>query len=206
MAGKILALVGPSGVGKNYLKSAIYKDFPEIKELTVFTTRPRRKSDGIDRVAGLEKQYLFDMAEKGEMVAVHKPFSDLDYWYGFSKKQITELLSQNKNILTEIHVDNVEFFKKKYSREIFIIGITALTDYLDKNIQSRGSENESDRIARLKMAEKENAEIKKLYSDKFIDRIFEANWENRDNLFEAVIAEVRGFIEKRESNELKKLR
>lgn len=206
MKGNIVALTGPSGVGKNYIKSLITKKFPKIKELTVFTTRPRRESDGIDRMAGLDKEYFLNKVKSGEIIAAHQPFSNLDYWYGFSREQIDSLLKENENILTEIHIDNVEFFKKEYSGKIFMIGITAAQEYLDKNIQERGSESESERLVRLETAENENRVISELYSNGMVDRVFEANWENRETLAGAIISEIEVIFKKPLFEEMKKFR
>ena len=203
MKGNIIALIGPSGVGKNYLKSAIKKKFPEIKELTVLTTRPTRESDGIDRRAGLEEDYFLKEVKSGRIIAAHQPFADLGYWYGFSKEQIDYLLSKEETILTEVHVDNAEFFRKKYADKIVMIGVTAALDYLDKNIQERGSEAESERLIRLQKAENENSIIKDLCSNKIVDKIFEASWENRETLAGSVISEIETLFRKPVFEEMK---
>jgi guanylate kinase len=64
MSAKIIALVGPSGVGKNFVKEAIKKKYPELKELTVYTTRKRRESDGIDRKTDIDVNDFLQIYQK----------------------------------------------------------------------------------------------------------------------------------------------
>jgi guanylate kinase len=206
MKGTIIALVGPSGVGKNYLKSSIKKKFPGVVELTVFTTRPSRESDGVDRKAGLDLEYFMSRVESGEIIAAHQPFAELDYWYGFSKEQIDDLLDKDDIILTEIHIDNVDFFRKEYGDKVFMIGITAALDYLDKNIQERGSEQALERSIRLDKAESENSAVRDFYANHAVDKVFEANWENRDTLASSVIAEIEVVFKKPIFEEMKKFK
>lgn len=190
MSGKIIALVGPSGVGKNFAKQAIKNQFPELSELTVFTTRARRSSDGLDRKTDISVDDFLKMQKEEKIIAPHQPFGSDGDWYGFSKEQIDELLEKERQILTEIHPDNVSLFKKLYGSRVFTIALTAETEYLEYNLKLRDSEKNIDRKIRLNKAMDEIKKIKELKRGGLIDKIVEVNWDNRDELAELIASEV----------------
>lgn len=195
MSGKIIALVGPSGVGKNFAKQAIKDRFPQLVELTVYTTRNKRPSDGLDRKADILVGDFLRMEQKGEIIAAHQPFGSEGGWYGFFRKQIDEMLDNNNLILTEIHPDNILLFKELYGDKIFTIALTAEKDYLEHNLRSRGSEKDIDREVRLDRAFDEIKTIQEMWKEKLIDRVIEVGWDNRENLSEIVVNEVLREIE-----------
>jgi len=190
MSGKIIALVGPSGVGKNFAKQAIKDKFPQLVELTVYTTRPKRSSDGLDRKANIPIDNFLIMKQKGEIIAAHQPFGPEGDWYGFFRNQIEEMLDNNNLILTEIHPDNIPLFKELYGDKVFTVALTAEKDYLEHNLKSRGSEKNIDREARLNKAFDEITTIQKMWKEKLIDKIIDVGWNNRDNLAKIMVNEV----------------
>ncbi len=207
MSGKIIALVGPSGVGKNFVKQALKTQFPQLSELTVFTTRDRRPSDGTDRKTDISTNDFLEMQKYNKIIVAHQPFGSEGNWYGFSKKQIDEFIKNKKQILTEIHIDNIALFKKLYGDKVYLLAITAESEYLKYNLQLRNSEKEVDKMIRLKSATKEIKVIKEMWREKLIDKIINVNWNNRNELAELVISEVgqevKSPIEKENKLELK---
>lgn len=195
MSGKIIALVGPSGVGKNFAKQAIKDRFPQLVELTVYTTRNKRPSDGLDRKGDIPSGDFLRMKQKREIIAAHQPFGSEGDWYGFFRKQIDEMLDNNNLILTEIHPDNILLFKELYGDMIFTIALTAEKDYLEHNLRSRGSEKDIDREVRLDRAFDEIKTIQEMWKEKLIDRVIEVGWDNRENLSEIAVNEVSREIE-----------
>jgi len=190
MLGKIIALVGPSGVGKNFAKQAIKDQFPGLSELTVFTTRSRRSSDGSDRGTDISVDDFLKMQKEGKIIAVHQPFGPDSDWYGFFKEQISKLLENQKQILTEIDPDNIALFKKLYGSRVFTIALIAARKYLEHNLKSRGSEKDIDRDIRLNKAVDEIKMTEKLKKTELIEKIIEVNWDNRNKLAELVVNEV----------------
>ena len=130
------------------------------------------------------------MQKEGKIIVAHQPFGPDGDWYGFSKKQIDELLEKEKQILTEIHPDNIPLFKKLYGSRVFAIALTSETEYLEYNLKSRNSENDIDRETRLNKAIDEIKMIEKLRRKKLIDKIVKVNWDNRDELAELITNEV----------------
>lgn len=190
MSGKIIALAGPSGVGKNFAKQAIKDKFPQLVELTVYTTRPKRSSDGLDRKADIPIDNFLIMKQKGEIIATHQPFGPDGDWYGFFRNQIEEMIDNNNLILTEIHPDNIPLFKKLYGDKVFTVALTAKKDYLEHNLRSRGSEKDFYREARLNKAFDEITTIQEMWKEKLINKVIDVGWNNRDNLAEIMVNEV----------------
>lgn len=190
MSGKIIALVGPSGVGKNFVKQAIKDKFPQLVELTVYTTRPKRSSDGLDRKTDIPIDNFLIMKQKGEIIAAHQPFGLEGDWYGFSRYQIEEMLDNNNLILTEIHPDNILLFKKLYGDKIFTVALTAEKDYLEHNLRLRDSEKDIDREVRLNKAFDEITTIQEMWKEKLINKVIDVGWHNRENLAEIAINQV----------------
>jgi len=194
MSGRIIAFVGPSGAGKNFVKTAVKRIFPHVVELTVFTTRARRPCDGLDRKTDIPVEEFLKMKKGGKIIAAHQPFGFKGHWYGFLKEQINELLRRNEIILTEINVDNIKLFKRLYGDKIYLLAITAENEYLKHNLQLRDSEQIIDITVRLKSAIREINIIKKMKKKKLINRIINANWNNRDKLGRLVIDDLRKEI------------
>ncbi len=203
MSGKIIALVGPSGVGKNFAKQAIKDKFPQLIELAVYTTRNKRSTDGLDRKAGMPVGDFLRMKNEGEIIGAHQPFGSKSDWYGFSRKQIDEMLDNNNLILTEIHPDNIALFKNLYGNKVFTVALTAKNDYLEHNLKSRGSEKDIDREARLDKAFDEIKTIQIMLEKKLIDRVINVGWNNRDELSEIAVNEVSREIKPSIEQEIK---
>jgi ribose 1,5-bisphosphokinase len=195
MSGKIIALAGPSGVGKNFVKQALKTQFPQLSELTVFTTRAGRSSDGTDRKTDISANDFLKMQKENKIIAAHQPFGSEGDWYGFSKEQIDEFIKNKKQILTEIHVDNVALLKKLYGDKIYLLAITAENEYLEYNLQLRNSEKGIDKTIRLESAAKEIKVIEEMWKKNLIDKIINVNWDNRNELAELAINEVGQEVE-----------
>lgn len=180
----IVGLVGPSAVGKGYCKDAIKSEFgSSFSEPVVVTTRPKRATDGKDRQAGVPVGEFFGMVDEGVVLFAHQPFGEGSDWYGFSKKSLD---NNQRPLLTEVHIDNVEPFRERFGDRLFLIALTAERAYLEANIRGRGTEDESSIQTRLNAALSEVEKIHRLETDGLIDRVIEVSNENRDQLGEIV--------------------
>lgn len=198
MKGKIIGLVGPSGVGKGYAKEAVRAAFSDLAELTVVTTREKRPSNGLDREASVSKEEFLRRVDKGEIIFPHRPFRTTGDWYGFIGPQVDSLLDSGKKILTEVHVDNVRPFKERYPNQVFLIALVSDEGYLAANIKRRGTETVRQLRERLDVAKREVKMIKRLFKEGFLDSLIEVNWQNREHLTEIAVEKV-GLLITRES-------
>ena len=171
--GVIFGLTGPSGVGKGFIKDCLKKSYPQLVELSVITTRRRRVSDGADRVTDVPVGLFLEGTRGSDIVFAHQPFGTESDWYGFCRQQIESYLSQGKQILTEIHVDNVKLFKETYGDKVTLIAMKADENLLRENLMVRNSETDSEVNCRLQAAIHEIEAIQKLETLGMFDAVVE---------------------------------
>lgn len=80
----LLALCGPTCIGKTYAKKAILRHRPEVKELRWYTTKPLDADEQVGRHL-TEEQFQRNL-DFGQLVLVEE--RDDGYSYGFSKRDI----------------------------------------------------------------------------------------------------------------------
>ncbi len=147
----IVALCGPSGIGKGYVKERILQIYPFIQELTWFTTRslrPNEKRDG-NRIPVSVSEFN-RMAEIGELVLVQELFGHL---YGLREE---DLFPTRDVKLTELHPKNVSE-ALKVNPAIIVIGfVTPDLSLLYKRLAVvRKTESAEEIDKRVAMAEDE---------------------------------------------------
>ncbi len=97
----ILALSGPSGIGKGFVAEHLLKAYPFVKELRWFTTRPPRQGEnGKNRICISETEFS-NLSKAGKLVLIQKLYG---YQYALNRE---DLLSRDV-FLTEIHPGNIE--------------------------------------------------------------------------------------------------
>ncbi len=183
---KIIGLIGPSGVGKQYFKEAIKNHF-DFEEPVVVSTRPRRVAEDNSRLQLSEKDF-FDMQNNGEIVFTHQPFHK--HWYGF----LISSLNNQKNLLTEVHVDNINNFRQTFIDRLLLIGLVANNDYIHFRLNQRGSESIHEKLIRLKLCESETAKINQNYRMGNIDDIYQINKYNSNILAKIIFSRINNFI------------
>lgn len=181
---RIFGLVGPSGVGKGFIKEAIRRSFPEtFSELIVATTRPKRFLDELDRLPGLSHEQFLNMVKRGQILFPHQPFGENSDWYGFAASSFSEV----KPMTTEVHVDNVKSFRDRFRDGLVLIALIADPGYLESNMKQRGDAMHEIK-KRLTAATNEMAAIALLYQEGTINHVIEVNSDNRDSLVSLVVA------------------
>lgn len=98
----IIALSGPSGIGKGYVKERLLRLYPCIQELAWFTTRPLRPNEqsGGNRIHIAVSEFN-RMTNVGELVLVQNLFG---HRYGLRTE---DLLPTTDIKLTELHPNNM---------------------------------------------------------------------------------------------------
>ena len=192
MKRRVVALMGPSGIGKGYIKSSI-KKFTELElsEPVVATTREKRPDDDASRQAGLSLEAFAERVQNGDILFPHQPFEDVGTpFYGFEENSLN-----NSRLLTEIHwtiLGNfVDFFERD---EMLILAMTADTKFLFQSIKSRGF-NSEDIELRVEKSIKEIKQITKGHDRGSIDHLFEINSENREHIQREIIRKSLDWLE-----------
>jgi guanylate kinase len=106
--GTVVALMGPSGVGKSSTIRELVKDYPQKYSYVVpFTTRQLREGE-IDK-AHVEPGIFQEMMKKNEIVLPNNLFGS---WYGPPRKTIDELMSMGMIALIDWPVHRAEDLKE----------------------------------------------------------------------------------------------
>lgn len=196
--GYVLALTGPSGVGKSTVSRLIIQFCaPYAATVPILTTRVRRPGDdGEYRCVGKEK--FQRLMESGEIVASTKIFSSTeDRWYGYRRSDIEKIWKQGKMpvVITEMHL--LQGLAKSFGRRsILSFGLLppgrskrAMLSHLLRRMRTRSRETEQQIRDRLKNAEKDLAffdERKDLFDHLIVN-------EDLDRVIEAVKQKVPGL-------------
>ena len=176
--GYIIALSGPSGIGKGFVKETIRRRYPGIAELTVVTTRTRRPSDGVDRETDVPLETFLTQRDEGKIILAHQPFGAGRDWYGFRRSQIDQGLNRGNCMLTEIHPDNIGPFHELYPSSLFVFGFVAPEHYIRKNLQSRATESPTEQERRIQQSIHEMNQIYHWQDHGHIMRLFDFSNQN----------------------------
>jgi guanylate kinase len=135
--GKIIILIGPSGVGKSSFIERVLKEEPAICDLITYTTRKPR--------AG-EKEgdpYHFVSLEKFEELKKNNFFVETakvhDNFYGTPWDQIRNAWAKNKVIIMDVDVQGARVFKRVFPKALTIFLAPPTIDALRQRILARGS-------------------------------------------------------------------
>lgn len=179
----VVALCGPSGVGKSFTKKLIAEDAERqniaLVEPVVVTTRLARPDDTGSRRAGLSEGAFMQLVEAGEVVLPHQPFRRKDTpWYGFDRQSVA-----GGPLLTEVHSSILPEFARFFAaRPVLILGLVAGRTTLEQNIHERqGTFSDGvDAAIRVDMAALEEEEIQNAFAAGLVRQIAECSPGERD--------------------------
>lgn len=190
----VIALSGPSGVGKGFTKTQIQGLAPGgFAEPVVASTRHARVDDGSSRLAGLSERDFDRLVDAGEVVLPHQPFRlDGSPRYGF----VADSLVTDKPILTEVHASIIDVFKQKFRGRAMVIGMIASRQTLLDNILARqGSEFDGVGIElRVDSAAQEVQEIFDAYAAETVDALFSCDPDERDFSQRRIVSMVAEYL------------
>lgn len=169
----IIALSGPSGIGKGYFKEAILSKYPNVKELIWYTTRGLRPNE-FNRKSISDSEFEALLGE-GKMALVQDMFG---HRYGVFRDDLSR---ESGEWLTEVHPYVLEEAKRINPR---IITIGMMTDDLgllrERLAVKRKTESPAEIEVRLGVAEKEMAAIKA--SPELFDEVIVVTRENESSV------------------------
>lgn len=177
----IIALSGPSGIGKSYIKERLLATFSFLEELAWFTTRQLRPNEVCGNRISVTVSKFNELADAGELVLVQDLYG---YRYGLNR---TDLLPSSHARLTELHPDNITEALKINPTIVAVGLVTPDLSLLRKRLSAvRNTESASEIEKRVAAAE---AEIKTILRHKrLFASVIEVSEISEASIFEQVLA------------------
>ena len=139
MEGTLLIVAAPSGAGKSTLVNALLEREPAISLSISHTTRPPRTGEEYGRhyyfVERAEFEREIDEGIFLEHAEVHGNF------YGTSRKTVSGLLSQGKDVLLEIDWQGAQQVRKTKADCISVFILPPSRHELERRLRGRGSDS-----------------------------------------------------------------
>lgn len=180
LTGKLIAIVGPSGVGKGTIVRSLLQRHPEIYLSVSATTRPPRTGEVNER-----DYYFLSQSEFEAAIANNELLEWAKYagnYYGTPKARITEQIATGKLVLLEIELAGARQIAKTFPDALRIFILPPSLEELERRIRNRGKNSEASIAKRLDIARTEIAA-----KDEFEVRIVNEDLERAIAEIEAVI-------------------
>ena len=155
MAGRIVILSGPSGVGKDTLISAWIAKNPHVERVITYTTRDKREGevDGVDYHFVSTREFL-EMARAGEFLEYKEVHEN---HYGTPIRGLADTVGRGKIAVLKIDVQGALAAMQKLTGEMSIFIAPPSMEELERRLTARGSESKSQVRVRLRNAKREMA-------------------------------------------------
>ena len=147
MSGRFIAVVGPSGVGKDSVMAALAKAQPDLFLARRAITRPSAAGgedfDGIDKTAflRLEAEGAFALSWAAHGLRYGIPIA------------VEPALAEGRDVLANLSRSMVTEAKLRFAR-FEVLSLTASPDVLADRLRGRGRETEAEITARLARADR----------------------------------------------------
>lgn len=178
--GKLIAIVGPSGVGKGTLVRSLQKRHPEIHLSVSATTRKPREGEAEG------KDYYFLSKSEFEEAIARNEFLEwakyADNYYGTPKAKVEEQIAKGKLVLLEIEVAGARAIGNNFPDALRIFILPPSLGELERRLRARGTNSEDSIAKRLAIAKTEIAA-----SDEFEVQVINENLDRAIAEIETII-------------------
>jgi guanylate kinase len=157
MAGKLIIISGPSGVGKTTLIDRLAERL-DAKISVSATTRPpsEQEKEGVDYYF-LTRQEFERLIQEDQLLE-HARY--LDNYYGTPRRPVEETLAAGQDVILGIEVQGAKKVAKLFTDAIIILLQPPSEDELKRRIQDRARDDEAVIKRRLTNAQAELAQAK----------------------------------------------
>jgi len=161
MAGKLIIISGPSGVGKGTICREIVKRMDNVCLSVSATTRAKTaiEADGTD-YHFLSQAEFEQGIDEGRFLEHAQVFG---HWYGTLRDRVNERLAAGTNVLLEIDVQGAKQIKGICPDAAMVFILPPNSDALAQRLNQRGRDNAASTEQRLDCASKEIAAARECY-------------------------------------------
>ena len=153
MKGLLIAISGPSGVGKGTIYKNLLKRMDNISVSVSATTRlPRPGEIDGQHYYFVSRDKFASMLSQGEFLEHAETVENL---YGTPKTPVLEKVDAGIDIILEIDVKGVRQVKREYPQCLTIFVLPPSMEELEKRLCSRDTESAEQRKKRLELAKSE---------------------------------------------------
>ena len=148
--GVVIALSGPSGVGKGTVISKVMEIAPRMKHSVSVTTRPPRagETEGVD--------YFFRTKEQFEEMLANKEILEhdtyCDHYYGTPRAPLMRSIEQGLDVIMDITVPGSIAVMERFPEAVSIFLLPPSFQELKRRLSSRGTESREVQEKRLENA------------------------------------------------------
>jgi guanylate kinase len=147
MKGQLIIISGPSGVGKSTICDQLVKRLDNVYLSVSATTRSQKNGEENGRDYWFVIRDEFERQIKaGNFLEHAEVFGNL---YGTPKDKVLRVLDKGKTVLLEIDVQGAQQVKNLYPEAKLIFILPPKQTELEKRINDRGRDNETDIEKRL---------------------------------------------------------
>lgn len=148
----LMAISGPSGVGKGTLVKALLARRKDLIESVSCTTRAPRKGERDGReYFFLKREEFLSRIEKGDFLEYDEHFGN---FYGTPKSFVKEALKE-KSVILEIDVVGALNAKKEFPECVLVMIVPPSEEELKRRLKGRNSETDEEIERRLSRMEYE---------------------------------------------------
>jgi guanylate kinase len=188
----LIALVGPSGVGKGYLRKQILEAYPHLPELTWLTTRELRPDEMSKRSnrRSVSIEQFETLEQTDRLVLVQRIHGNA---YAVQRSSLVE--ARCANVLTELHINNL---LKVHELGIPVVALALIATskvFLRSRLKfSRRTESDDEIAERVGSATREMAQIRA--HKHLLESVMTVTEHNPDRAVQEAMSILQPFLEK----------
>lgn len=184
--GRLIVLLGPSGVGKTTICKKILENRSDIHFSISATSRPKRRGeqDGKEYIFLSEKEFK-EWIDKGLFIEYAEVYGN---FYGTPKRFLEENLAQGHHVLMDVDVKGAKYLMQLYPDGLYFFIIPPNTRELKKRLLKRNTDENTIIKKRLANA-REEFEYKNDYKYVIENRDLKATVEHIISIIEKEIEE-----------------